>query len=758
MRARVVAALLLAVLAGPGSVRFGAALAAPPRKPTRYALLVACTRYDHVPEVYHLAGPGNDARLLHDLLRDRYHFPEDHITTLSEKAAEAHGPAYRPTYADIAREFRRLALVAGPGDRVVIAMAGHGSQEPNTRPDDPTRFKPDGLEQIFLPADVPPAEQWDGAAGKVKNAIADYEFRDWLHAIRQKGASVWVILDACHSAAMVRAGPADGEKARQIPADQLVPQRILDRAAERARAQTPAAGQPGSAEAPPPFALPPDEPDLVAFYAAQATESTYEKLLPPGDPKAEVHGLLTYCLCATLSQAQTPLTYAELLRRIQDQYLAWGRTYPTPLVEGKDRNRIILGDEEILRPSIRLRREGADWVIDAGSLTGLTTGTVLAIYPPPGGANDRTKLGHVRIFEGGLGLTASEVQPCAFDQLPAPATLMRGARCEPAFVDCGDLRLSVAVGDTNFRGQAVPPDVRHHWIATLDQLARAPGALFRQASTLTQAQWVLRVDASASGRIYLIPAGGLRKDYTDERPTSDLPSQFGPVPSGDEGASWLKESLERIARAQNFLAIASRASHAAGSGDDSGPKIQVEVVRFHGGDDKMGEPVPTAGPGAVLYKGDDIGIRVLNQGQDPADVTILLVNSRFGIEAFYPTGVTVDNRVPAGNRRQLRGKITTTTVGLEHLIVIAVKAREEIGEYANFSFLAQPSVREVRRGLAGKDRALDSDLGRLFQSAFYAHGRTRGVPAQVLGEVVFSRHSWHVSPARRPPMESRPQK
>lgn len=740
MRSRAIA-LALAVLAL--LTRATQTPAAP--APTRHALLVACTRYDHVPEIYHLAGPGNDARLLHDLLRDRYRFAEDHIVILSEKAAQTRGAAYRPLYANIAREFRRLAEVVRPGDQVVIALAGHGSQEPNTRPDDPTRFKPDGLEQIFLPADVPSADQWEGASGKVKNAIADYEFRDWLRAIRQKGASVWVILDACHSAAMVRAGPADGEKAREIPADVLVPRPALDRAAERAREQAPAPASTEQGELP--FAPPPDEPDLVVLYAAQSTEPTYEKVLPPGDPKGEVHGLLTYCLCATLAQAQTPLTYAELLRRIQDQYLAWGRTYPTPLGEGKDRNRVVLGDQTIHRPDIRLQRAEGHWKIDAGILAGLTPRTILAVYPPPGSAHDRTRLGHVCLLPDGLGLTAAQVEPCAFEQMPAPQMLPAGARCEPVFVDYGDLRLPVAVAETTLKGQPVPAAVRERWSKELDRLAQAPGALFRRAASPAESSWVLRLDSVDSGRIYLVPTGGLRRDSASNGTAGPegLAATFGPVPAG-EASSWLAESLGRIARAQNLLAVASRATQSS-LADPSTPRVRVEVVRFSGREDRTGTPVSA---GATLYKGDDIGIRVINEGSDPVDITILLINnSRFGIEAFYPTGVTVDNRIPSGKRRQLRGRVTTTTVGLEHLVVIAVRAKEEIAEYANFSFLAQPSVREVRRGRE-KDRALDSALGRLLQNALYAQGTTRGGPPQAFGEVAFERCSWRVVPGRRP--------
>src|SRR5581483_10299339 len=164
------------------------------------------------------------------------------------------------------REFDALARRAGKDDKVVILLSGHGSQQPDSKPDDPERFEPDGKEEIFLPADT---GEWDGS-GRVRNAIVDYELRDWLKAIRAKGASVWIIVDACHAASMIR--PA--EVLRRVPPEKLVPADVLRQAEERAR--KPAGGDAATKRRP---KLPPDDPDLVALYAAQSTEPTVEKIL-----------------------------------------------------------------------------------------------------------------------------------------------------------------------------------------------------------------------------------------------------------------------------------------------------------------------------------------------------------------------------------------------------------------------------------------------------------------------------------------------
>ena len=45
--------------------------------------------------------------------------------------------------------------------------------------------------------------------------------------------------------------------------------------------------------------------------------------LPQGSPDRKPHGLLTYTLYQVLTQAETPMTYTELVQRIQAQYVAW---------------------------------------------------------------------------------------------------------------------------------------------------------------------------------------------------------------------------------------------------------------------------------------------------------------------------------------------------------------------------------------------------------------------------------------------------
>ena len=131
----------------------------PGRAVTRRALLVGVTKYDHLPRDKSLEGPANDVRLMRRLLQERYRFSADGIVSLTE---DENTPDRRPTRANIEREFRRLAEQAREGDQVVVLLAGHGSQQPESDPPDPVNPEPDGLDEIFLPADVDAVEGDEG--------------------------------------------------------------------------------------------------------------------------------------------------------------------------------------------------------------------------------------------------------------------------------------------------------------------------------------------------------------------------------------------------------------------------------------------------------------------------------------------------------------------------------------------------------------------------------------------------------------------
>lgn len=68
---------------------------------------------------------------------------------------------------------------------MVVLLAGHDSQQPESDPPDPNNPESDGLDEIFLPADV---SAWKGTKERVPKAIMDDQIGAWLRAITAQRA------------------------------------------------------------------------------------------------------------------------------------------------------------------------------------------------------------------------------------------------------------------------------------------------------------------------------------------------------------------------------------------------------------------------------------------------------------------------------------------------------------------------------------------------------------------------------------------
>ncbi len=138
------------------------------------------------------------------------------------------------------------------------------------------------------------------------------------------------------------------------------------------------------------------------------------------------------------------MTYRELAQRVQAQYVEWGRRAPTPLLDGADQDREVLGVRVWPgRSQLVVSRSGDDWIIRAGLLHGLTENSILAVYPPAGAADAGKVIGHVRIRKSDA--TEAVIEPCAHAKVPTPKALTEGARCELVYADYGSMRLRVAM-------------------------------------------------------------------------------------------------------------------------------------------------------------------------------------------------------------------------------------------------------------------------------------------------------------------------
>ncbi len=578
------------------------------------------------------------------------------------------------------------------------------------------------MDEAFLPADV---GEWDESRKSVPNAIRDNDIQQWTNRILAKGASLCFIADCCHSGTMIR-GTTDDVSRKVEPVDLKIPAKVMEAASQKARAHSATRGGEGTGEEKTPFELTDRGGRLVCLYAAQSHETTPESLLPEDADDRRRHGLFTYTLCQVLTEATRPLTYRELVQRVRGQYLRSNRFDPYPLVEGMDIDRHVLGDkEEPGRSKFLLGRRDGGWKITGGRLHGLTAGTVLAVYPH----NSDDPLGHVKITR--LRLTEAEVEPCEFGKKPARTGLETQLRAEPVHIDFGDMRLKVAA---HLNAISLPFEHLGAWRianAELAKLRAERNSLIEVVLEPSKADWLVR---GQDDGVYLMPAHGvkLRNGFTD-----------GPrfrVEGDGESGTRLRDTLARIARAQNLLSLPSheRVRH------DDGIKLEVELVKYRDKDDRVGGVVDVGRVPPTFTDGDYIGFRMHNHSKTAKMyVTLLFINSGYGIKCFYPPNRSAPDPVSPKRFAQIKPqRVNTSTIGMEQVLVIAIKAENKP---VYFWDLEQPTIEKaLERSTRGRDNPFDTPLGRLLQNAAYARGTTRSMDAADIADYTTAMISWNV--------------
>ncbi|MCM2373463.1 caspase family protein [Aporhodopirellula aestuarii] len=638
--------------------------------PRRHALLIGCTRYDHLPEHLHLVGPDNDVLLMRSVL-ETAGVPTDQITVLCDALEE---PSLRPTRDNIVSQFKRLAKRVGPHDQVFIHLSGHGSQQPNDLGDQLADIEPDALDEVFCPADVSTASP--GNPARIPSGITDDDFRVWLDAIRDAGASVFLIADTCHSGTITRA--SDERVIRSLRPESLGIRTGHARTQNARMATDPGIAEP-NIERPDRVAKPNGFPRgrLLAIYAAQPGEVTFETQLPLGSPQAKCYGMLTYTLAKHL-MGEPSLSCRELVRRIHAEYIALGILSPTPFVEGEQTEQSIFGRpilSEASRGRYTLQQRPEGLLVNAGELHGLTIGSVFAIDLKPD-PRVLQRIAHVRVV--GLGPLSSTVQPCAYDGVPAMATLSTpvAARLVHTQLAGRPIRVSMA-------SKPMASDLQEKWKAVSARLNSLQSSSIQLVQTHDQADWMIR---DADDGLYLTPLASLDRFATAPRDQATT-MRIGPIPD-HEPIDWLATRLKRVARAQHLIQLAVFAMR----NQSQAPPLSVSLVVYSGLEDSHGRVVDMTAGRPRVAAGTIVGFEIQNQSRVTLDASLFFVDSHFGIESVFPVEGMADNRIlPAGRFRTRRYRVNTQTTGLEHAVAIAVRGRPA-QQPTTFPFLSQPSV------------------------------------------------------------------
>lgn len=621
------------------------------------ALLVGVTGYPRlnaIPEVPKLRGPDNDVNLMRHVLIQRG-FSPDKIRVLSTAKAQP-----SPTRNAILAALDQMAGDARSGDQVVVYLSGHGSQQPaeNT----PDNWEQDGLDEVFLPTDV---REWHNGDKRVKGAITDNEIGKSLGKITQIGAYVWFIADTCHSGTITRGNPG---VARQVPANALIPESILEAARSTAISTHPTSANPGSPGS--------TSPGWVEMYACQPHESTPE--LPLGGESDKYYGLFTYHLAQALLNAEGAFSHADLMEQVRAAYRARGIESPSPVLQGADARRRVLGSESLApMPTMSLHYIDGKPRVSGGRLAGLEPGSILQVHPWNAGSPASKIPAYVRVHT--TSLLEAEVAPCKFNGHPAVSRsqLKEGSRCTVVSNRPPDLSLKIAIDPT------LPTTL---W-TYLEADPRLQSRMTRVAR-VEDADWTIEPDQPSPDSLVLHSVW--RGDVSN--PTNQLTSgqsyRFPLRTPRDSQPNFapLADALARVAHVTSFFrAIQTPEFH-----QDSYSTLAFSVgMRIHQGEsDTVGyDSIP--GPNGRLFRqGDITTVTVTNTGKVPLQLILFSVDSSFRI-----------TRIPLAIERPLRSgeslasepmRAVPGSGFMEQIVVIGVPY--ESGRVMDFACLEQEPI------------------------------------------------------------------
>lgn len=662
---------------------------------TNRALLVAVTAYPNLPKKNWLVGPNHDAELVREYLTTNTQAPfaAENVTVLADGIDGAKGS---PTRAAILDSLKTLANEAAPGDFIYMHFSGHGSQQPELVKGSET----DGLDEIFLPADT---ELWKDRDTGVPNALMDDEFGNALDAIRGKGAFIWFVIDACHSGTATRDITSD---TADVKDRELKPEDLGIPAAEMASEAAPATRAIGEqtresalklTDTAEPQGATPLKGGLVAFYAAQTTETTPERPMPRGQEGATSYGVFTYTLFQRIAENPS-MTYRQLGQAILQQYAADSQTKPTPLFEG-DLNARVFGTETIdtvMQWPVAMK--GGKVELRAGLLHRLAPGTKLAILPSPT-SEMKEAVGYLEISTA-KNLT-SEATPVAFDGKPAldmsaipPQAYARLSELAVAF------ELKVARPPQNEKLAEEVALVN----SALDELASNPEKRFNIEIVDAGADADLRfavlreneiegaaaADASGNAALWFLPPSGKMAAKDGSKPPLVAVDLANPKKLADATAV----NLQKIFRATSLarLSVAS---------DYKPDQVSVNFLIKRETKDDMepldGSAVPYVNPG------DQVHILAENKSAKRVDINVLYIGSDYSI-----THITAQ-RLEAGSKLE-EGLLAFTdeSFGMERMIAVLTEAPAG-SETEDLSFLEQGKVPPATRA-AGQPSAFSSML------------------------------------------------
>ena len=659
-----------------------------------HALVVGVSSYPTLPADQQLQAPYNDVIRMREVLQHRG-FKAQNIIMLADGVAGA----ALPTHAAMLTALDKMAKQSQAGDIVVLYFAGHGSFQPEYATTAQGKLGAKTMQPIFLPRDI---GKWSPAKKTINNALVKSELRTAVDRISAKGAFVWALFDACHSATLVR-GMDNSVRYRSVDPVALG---VPEAAVIRANSSTNNPANLGSANTEKQA-----HGDTVFFYAAQASESTPELTLPIGQRDGKPFGLFSYVLLQALD-AGIPMTYHQLAQYILTLYGAMNETAVTPYFSGTGLDQAVLQQSGITQPAALLQQwkleSGQPLTINVGALAQLTVGSILALVANPLAPTSQA-LGYVKLVR--VELNSSTLEPIPYQGLPALSkTQLARASFARLIHAAPNYQLSVSV-DASACSQASGPAKSCPLLTLLNDLrssqASSIGSQIIWKAAPAHGNVMLNI---FSDRMLLLPPSLQGMDCNvakDCAAAIEFKLDKSAMANKEDTtlSTKLLDALHSIARANNLLKIAS--TQALGAETIAPLAVTIQIIP-----QKKTEKNDRTEPITTLHNGDRLHISLSNTSDQAVDATILYLDAKFGVSVFYPEQAGAGNRLEPKSTEQFDVQIGAESIGIERLLAISVLAQPN-RERADFSFLAQPtlSAKYSQRDLEDADLMAFADAG-----------------------------------------------
>jgi hypothetical protein len=644
------------------------------------------------------------------LLSDKFGFLREDVVVLKTK---------EETTSRKIREVFQTFLIdqTCEGDIVYFHYSGHGGQ----LPDDNTYVENrnvgdelDGLDECLIPSDYLTPNYRTRRDGW--NYIRDDEVGHWLTLLKaKKPSNITITMDSCYSGSNTRAGEhlvrgAQWEDLSRIPTVDRVRAVEDDPSGFFKRGEVTAGAT--------------DAQDYVVISATRDNQLAEETI----NSKGQKMGLLSCALAEAFSAASPRTTYADIFEQI-NSYITRTAHSQNPQIEGA-RYKVLM--RETLappQPYVLVDLRGAEPLLKAGWLQGITAGSRFDIHPKGADPKDTAPLAQAEVLTVNLD---TSVLKLLGPTLPHEEEL-RLARAVETEHNYGDMRLRVAFDDS---ASAAAP-LRRLKELSLVNAELSPGET--PHVRICRGRCENEAASAASPNSTFAGYTVMRWDGSVLRRVAD----------GARQEQGLRDVLEAEARwhfvkgLQNndpgsivgikFRLVPVRAVYPPNRPPCNRREDKENPACLPLGTEDLPRPPVAERVGAVLRRGELYQLEFLNTGSVPAFVTVLDLRSDGTMMPLWPAPADDDDAEQVGNSEENRidsdGKWHRVpwrfTIGInepfgpETFKVIATR------DPMDFSPLLDPP--RLRRGVRGNQRGAReaaTPLGRFLMTAAFP-GLTR---------------------------------